>query len=177
MVQAGYRYIYLLPSAKFSMQAHFGRRQSTLDFQIVRAQVHAALPSTGTAAIFKSFSGTPARSGPSLLSAERATRAPAALLPPLQHSKTSAGYSWNAQQLSKPASPAGPEGSQSAPTVAADDGDDVSELKIDDIMREQSVMLVCQRCQQGFIHNFLDSTSADSICALVEGHDTFGRSI
>jgi hypothetical protein len=169
------------------MQAQFGRRQSTLDFQIVRAQAHAASPST--AALFKSLSDTPASSGthtvthtpassgPSHLPVERVTRAPAALLPPLQHShsKTSAGHSWNAQRLSKTSSPAGREGSHSEPTVAADDCDDVSGLNVEDIMREQSVMLVCQRCQQGFIYNFLDSTSADSICALVEAHDTFGR--
>ena len=103
-----------------------------------------------------------------MLRYEQPVRAQAALLPPMQHSKVRP-FNYPGVTQEAQLSHANPEASSSD---AADGG---SGLSIKDVMREQCVLLVCQLCQQGIVETFLDSTSADSICALVEAHDTFGR--
>ncbi len=44
-----------------------------------------------------------------------------------------------------------------------------------DLMREQCNLFVCRRCQQGAVLKILDSTTSDSLCAILQQHDTFGR--
>jgi hypothetical protein len=148
------------------MQRQYGRRQSSLDFEIVRLPARASVPT--------SPADVPVGRAPP--SYQPSVRAQAAL----HRVGVPTSYTLPASNpLPAPPPPRlAPAGEHDEHETAYDDHADVpvgSGLDISTIMREQCVCLVCQRCQHGIVEKFLDSTSADSICAMLEAHDTFGR--
>ena len=139
----------------------FGRRQSTLTFQVTPAQAN-ALATLQSAAAATTHAPPPNASS---------VRAAAALqhLPP--HSPV-------ASRPRVPGLAAYSQPVRSSEGGAADREEEEEEevgADIRDLMKEMCVMLVCQRCQQGIVEKFLDSCSADFIRGLVEQHATFGQ--
>lgn len=148
----------------FPMPGQFGRRQSSLGFRIAALPPRRP-PDPASDPPQKASDDHSPLSKPSWLA--RVIRAEAAL-PPLAATPTRMPHTTplalNPQLLYTAMSPLSPATDDPAavPTVS-------------DLMREQCVLFVCRRCQQGVTVRLLDSTTADSCCALLQQNEAFGR--
>jgi hypothetical protein len=180
------------------MPGQFGRRQSSLDFQITpSSSANAARPLTASASAVSAQAA--AAFAPHSLS--RSVRAGAALLHPLaqpaspfqsptrtplspqHHSESALSPQHHSESVLSPQhhsesvlSPQHHSESVLSPqsqlaSVGADG------RGMDELLREQCVLFVCRRCEQGVVLKALDSTTADSLCGMLEQHDTFGRRV
>jgi hypothetical protein len=150
------------------MPGQFGRRQSSLDFQITpSSSANAAHPLTASASAVSAQAA--AAFAPHSLS--RSVRAGAALLHPL--AQPASPYQ---SPTRTPLSPQHHSESVLSPqSQLASFGADGR--GVDELLREQCMLFVCRRCEQGVVLKALDSTTADSLCAILEQHDTFGRRV